>query len=80
MITTIQKWGNSLAVRIPKALAEDAQVEEGARVDLAVKDGCLTVVPTSTQSYDLESLLDQVTPDNMHGEVDFGQRCGKEAW
>ena len=80
MITKIQKWGTSLAVRIPKALAEDVPVQVGSRVDLTVKNGCLMLAPAKALDYDLESLLDQVAPNNLHGEVDFGQRIGKEAW
>lgn len=71
MITKIQKWGNSLGLRIPKALARDAQVQEGARVDLTVKNGCLLVVPTRSNTCDLDSLLAQVSPSNLHAEVDF---------
>ncbi len=80
MITSIQKWGNSLALRIPKAMAEDVQVEEGASVNLAVENGCLVVIPAAKTPGNLRSLLKQVTPENLHGEVDTGAPAGREVW
>ena len=80
MITNIQKWGNSLALRIPKALAEDVQVEEGAAVNLAVENGCLLVIPAAKTPGNLRSLLKQVMPENLHGEVDAGTPVGREVW
>ncbi len=80
MITNIQKWGNSLALRIPKALAEDVQVEEGAAVNLAVENGCLLVTPAAKTPGNLRSLLKQVTAENLHGEVDAGTPVGREVW
>ena len=79
MITKIQRWGNSLGLRIPKALAEDLQVGEDAAVDLSTKNGCLVVAPVRQEAYDLDELLSQITPKNVHGEVDFGQPMGREA-
>lgn len=80
MLTRVQKWGNSLALRIPKALAEDVPVREGDRVDLTVENGRLTVVPAAEAALDLDSLLDQITPESLHGEVDTGGPVGREVW
>jgi len=80
MITRIQKWGNSLGVRIPKNLAQDAEVDAGARVDICVENGRLVILPMKKKAYDLRELLAQVTPENRHGEVDFGGPVGKEVW
>ncbi len=80
MITTIQKWGNSLGVRIPKGLAQDAKVEEGTSVDLAVEDGRLVIAPIKTNVYDLDELLSEITPENRHGEIDAGDAIGGEVW
>ncbi len=80
MITNVQKWGNSLAVRIPKALAEDLPVREGDRVNLTVENGSLSVAPVVEESFDLDSLLDGVTAGNLHAEVDHGRSEGREVW
>ena len=80
MFTRVQRWGNSLALRIPKALAEDVPVREGDRVDLTVESGRLTVAPAPEAARDLDSLLDQITPENLHGEVDTGSPVGRETW
>jgi antitoxin MazE len=75
----VTRWGNSLAVRIPKALAEQTKIEEGSEVELSVGDGVLTVRPKAP-TYRLEELLAQVTPGNRHDEIDWGEPQGKEVW
>jgi len=80
MMATIQKWGNSLALRIPKVLAQDVRVEEGVEVDLTVENGRLVIAPKPRGVGDLDSLLEQVTPENLHGEIDSGPPVGREVW
>ena len=80
MIAKIQKWGNSLGLRIPKGIAEDAHVVEGARVDLKVENGRLVVAPVRKGRYRLDDLLDRVTPENVHAEVETGRAVGREVW
>jgi antitoxin MazE len=75
----VTRWGNSLAVRIPKALAEQTGIEDGSEVELSVADGALTMRPKA-RSYSLEELLEQVTPENRHDEIDWGETQGKEVW
>ena len=60
MIATIQKWGNSLAVRIPKTVAQDIRLKTGASVDLTVRDGKLLVEPATAPTYRLSQLLKKV--------------------
>jgi antitoxin MazE len=79
MQTRIQKWGNSLAVRIPKALAEETLLKEDSTVDLTVEAGVLCVTPRR-RKITLRSLLDGITKDNLHHEVSTGDRMGNEAW
>lgn len=79
MNTQIAKWGHSLAVRIPKAFAREAKLEEGTEVDIAVSDGRLVISPARPR-YSLEDLVEQITPDNRHDETDWGDRVGREAW
>ena len=80
MQTRIQKWGNSLGLRIPRSLAAEAQVEEGATVDLSVKDGRLVVRPLRVRRYALRALLQKVSRQNLHREVATGRPVGREAW
>ena len=67
--TKIQKWGNSLGLRIPRALASEAQVEEGSTVELAIENGGLRVRPVRARKYALSELLKGVKPRTLHGEV-----------
>jgi antitoxin MazE len=80
MKTRIQKWGNSLALRIPRSLADKVGLEYDAPVDVSLVDGKLVVIPVGEPMLTLEGLLAQVTEDNLHREVDTGQAMGKEAW
>jgi antitoxin MazE len=74
-----QKWGNSLAVRIPKAIAEEAGVGESDELDITVV-GAAIEIRRCRQPPVLADLLDQVTPENLHGEVELGPPQGREAW
>ena len=79
MIVKIQKWGNSLAVRIPKSFAVQAEIEQDSLVDLSVLEGNIIVKPEKRKpNYMLEELLEGVTDENLHGEIDFGKPVGKE--
>lgn len=80
MQTKIQKWGNSLGLRIPRSFAAEAQVEEGSTVDLAVENGSLLVRPLRARKYALSELLKRVKRRNLHGEVPTGEPAGREAW
>jgi antitoxin MazE len=78
MRTSIQKWGNSLAVRIPRAFAADLGIDKDAAVDLTVEGGALVLRPSPVGRYDLESLLAEVTDENVHPVVDWGALVGRE--
>ncbi len=80
MRTQVQKWGNSLAVRIPKAFAADLGLAQDSAVELDLEDGCLVVRPSTEVRYDLHELLEQVTKENVHTESDFGPSVGREEW
>jgi antitoxin MazE len=80
MRTQIQKWGNSLALRIPKSFAAESHIEAGSVVDLSITEGKLIIIPVSEPTYTLDELLAGVTTDNLHAEVDTGIPTGKEAW
>lgn len=76
----VRRWGNSLAVRIPRAVAEESGVQEGVLVDLVPGRGKLVVSPTRPNGYRLADLLARVRPSNLHGETSTGRRVGREVW
>jgi antitoxin MazE len=79
MKTTARKWGNSLAIRVPKRVAEEAGLREKDPVDIEVREGTLVVRPHLRQVYRLEDLIKRITPRNVHHELDFGRPAGREA-
>ncbi|MBF0245617.1 MAG: AbrB/MazE/SpoVT family DNA-binding domain-containing protein [Planctomycetes bacterium] len=78
MKAQIQKWGNSLALRIPKAFAEEISIDHGSNVELSLKKGSLVIHPVETRAYSLDEFLSRVNKDNIHAEFDFGSPVGKE--
>jgi antitoxin MazE len=81
MITKIAKWGNSLALRIPKSIVDEMDVEEGASVRLKMNDQALVIERIrSFDEWDLSSLLARVSDDNRHEEWDEGAPRGGESW
>lgn len=80
MRVQVQKWGNSLALRIPKPFAEDAEMREGTIVDLSVSEGKLVVVPVRKKKVTLKQLLAKVHRGNLHRETDSGPAVGREIW
>jgi len=80
MQTKVQKWGNSLALRIPKSFAEEAKVGDGSTVDLSIADGHLVIRPVRPQRFELHTLLAEVKEENLHAEISTGEPTGREAW
>lgn len=80
MKTRVRKWGNSLALRIPKSVAAEAGLREGVPVELSLVEGKLVVQPIAQQPLSLDELLRGVTDQNLHGEWDTGPAVGREVW
>ncbi len=80
MKSRVQKWGNSLAVRIPKPFAVEVGLREDAPVHFRVSEGALVITPLVGHAYSLADLLAGVHRSNLHGEVPTGRPRGKEAW
>ena len=80
MQAKIQRWGNSLALRIPKAFAEEAGLSADSPVDIKIVDGQIVIAPRGKSKYRLEDLLAQVTDDNIHEEIPTGGPVGNEVW
>lgn len=80
MLTKVQRWGNSLALRIPKVFADELHLLPDAAIKLVFEDGKLIVIPIIKPVYSLEELLAEVTIENQHDEINSGYPVGKEAW
>lgn len=80
MRTRVQKWGNSLALRIPKSFAAEVGLQKEAPVEISLADGGLVIRPVAEPKLTLKRLLARVTKENLHHEVDTGPAVGKEAW
>ena len=80
MKASVQKWGNSLAVRIPRAFAVEAGLSQDTPVEITLEDGKVVVARAAEQASLLDELLSGVTDENVHGEVDTGAPVGSEAW
>jgi antitoxin MazE len=80
MNISVQKWGNSLALRIPSSLAKDIHLHRGSQVEVAVIEGSMVVKPAKKKRYSLAGMLKGVTKSNLHAEKDWGAPEGKEIW
>lgn len=78
MRTTIQKWGNSLAVRIPRSFASETKIDNGTEVDLSIKNNQLVISPIVKDGYSLDAILSEINDSNIHKEIDFGEPRGRE--
>ena len=78
MTVSIKKWGNSLALRIPKDIAQTLQIENDSTLELSIKDGALVIEPQKSTL--LENLVSRIDADNLHHEVDTGKVVGNEEW
>ena len=80
MKTKIKKWGNSLALRIPKSFALNANLRHDELVDLSMEKEKIVITPLGGKEYSLDELLEGVSESNLHGEFDTGVPVGKEIW
>lgn len=73
----VQKWGNSLAIRLPKALCQAINIEEGKEVDFTIQENAIVIKPKAKT---LEEMLEGITPDMYHKEMLNDRAVGKEEW
>ncbi|MBN2608490.1 MAG: AbrB/MazE/SpoVT family DNA-binding domain-containing protein [Candidatus Fermentibacteraceae bacterium] len=78
MKTTVRRWGNSLAVRIPKTISKELSIDESTEVEILAEDGRMILEPH--KRYRLKDMLSEITNENLHGEIDTGTRTGVEEW
>lgn len=72
----VAKWGNSLGVRIPRGLANQMGLHEGTPINVSVQDDHILIAKGAS----LQALLERITPENLHSEIEMGPVCGKESW
>jgi antitoxin MazE len=77
---TVSKWGNSLAVRIPQAIAKEAQLSEGDSLAMDLDGDGSIVLRSARKTYQLADLVSRITSRNRHRETDWGEPRGKESW
>lgn len=81
MRVQVKKWGNSASVRIPASVMAAASLRIDQEVDVREYDGRVVIEPVvAPSSYDLNELLDQITPENLHDPIDWGPPVGREIW
>ena len=76
----VRKWGNSAAVRIPAATLDAAGLKPDDPIEVREENGRIVIEKAKAKPVTLEDLLDGITPENRHDEIDFGPPVGKEAW
>jgi len=76
----IKKWGNSLALRIPRAFAMETNLHDDSVVEFFTRDNELVIVPVEGNKFELSDLLEQVNSDNLHSEITTGKPVGAEIW
>lgn len=80
MQSRVQKWGNSLALRIPKSFATEIGLADDTPVEISLVEGKLVISPLPVPTYSLEELLAGITTENLHSEQNTGETQGNEAW
>ena len=80
MKTQLAKWGNSLAVRIPKPVAAAARLRSGDHLEVALEGPGAVTIRKPKHEHTLDDLVRAITPENQHGEIDWGEPAGKELW
>lgn len=80
METNIQKWGNSLGVRLPKSIAINQSLKEGTRVVVIETKTGISIEAIKKKRRTLNAMLKGITNDNLHNEIDWGKSVGNEIW
>ena len=80
MKTRVQKWGNSLALRIPKSFATEIGLQRETAIEISLADGKLVITPVAKPKLTLKQLLAKVSKENLHHEINTGHAVGNETW
>lgn len=79
MTTKVQKWGNSYAVRLPKAMVDSLAIEKNSKVEITLRDNSIFIRPAE-KKVTLKDLISKITKKNRHSAIDWGNTKGKEIW
>jgi antitoxin MazE len=80
MQTKIQKWGNSLGIRIPRSFSKEAGLDNGTTIEISLENDKIIINPIRKRKYLLEDLVNRVNSNNIHAEVETGNPVGGETW
>ena len=80
MRVQVKKWGNSASIRIPASIMAAAALVIDQEVEMRQQDGCITIEPVTTPAYDLDMLIDRMSPENFPEHVDVSEPIGEEIW
>ena len=80
MQTKLQKWGNSYAVRLPRAVVRESGLREGEPLEIEASGRHIRLRRASRGDYRLDQLVKRIRKANRHEEADFGAAQGREAW
>lgn len=78
--TTVQKWGNSLALRLAKSITSQLGINEHSKVEIILENNQLIIRPVTEQPVDIDALIAAITPENLHAEISTGEAVGREIW
>lgn len=78
--SSVKKWGNSLAIRIPNVVIQDLGLSENSNIQIVSNGVSATIQPSKHKKVTLDELVAAITPENRHEEVDWGKPVGKEVW
>ncbi len=78
MKTVVKKWGNSLGIRIPKAIVNDLLLKDGTIIEITEQDN--SILLRVKEEYLLDHMLENITNENLHHEISTGKPIGNEAW
>ncbi len=76
----LKKWGNSLAVRLPKEITNNINLKENSKLTIDIIDGKIIATPVKKSKITLDEILEGITPENYGEVIDFGSPVGKEIW
>ena len=76
----VKKWGNSLGLRIPQAIANQIKIQDGSRINLVLKNNKIELIPVASEEYQLNDLVELISESNLHTDISSGQPQGKEIW
>lgn len=80
MQTTVQKWGNSLALRLPKPFTSEINISENSTVDISLENNQIVIKPIKKTPINVDELIDAISPDNLYSEISMGLPVGNEVW